>query len=477
MDYTRKIIIKSLAWKFFERCSVQITSFFVSVILARMLPPSDFGLVAIIMIFINLSNVIIDGGLNSALIQKKNATKKDFSTILSSCLFLSFIIYVLLFIASPIISDFYNYDELTTLLRALGLILFFYSINSIQMAYIARNMLFNKLFQVSLVSVIISGTVGLYMAYLGFGVWSLVSQIMLNQIVTTFFSFKVVKWKFEFKFYKKNFVELFNYGWKIFLTNFVTTLFSNVRGLIIGKQYTPEALAFFDRGQQLPNLLLGNLLSSIQSIMFPVFSSAQDEKEKVKLMVRRSIKTTCMIAFPLLVGLFVLCDSLVLLLFTEKWSGAILFLRIFCIAQILMPIQIINIQAIMSLGFSDIILRMELRKKIIEVVILAVSVFGGVEAIAWGVVLYNAVCIYINLSPNRKLLGYGIREQIVDVAPTFLISVFMGAFIYIVGFLSFGMLMLLFIQILCGVIFYLVSCYIFKVESFFYILNIVTKRI
>ena len=280
-----------------------------------------------------------------------------------------------------------------------------------------------------------------------------------------------IKWRPVLSFSSKSFHNLFSYGWKVLVTNFITTLFVNIRGLIIGKFYSPVSLAYFDRGQQMPNLLMSNIVSTIQSILFPVFSSEQDNKEHVKYMVRRSIKTTCLFIFPILIGLLVASENFVIVFYTEKWISIVPFIRIFCIAQILMPIQIVNIQAIMSLGYSNIILKLEIIKKIIEISILVVSMYWGVMAIAAGMVLYNFISLFINLYPNKKLLNYGAFEQVADVMPSLLIAIIMGGGIYSLNLLQMQPLILLITQIIVGIVIYFTICYLFRIESFFYILK------
>lgn len=464
-----KTVIKSMLWKLMERFSTQIVSFVISIILARILAPSEYGIIAIILIFINFANVIIDGGLNTALIQKKDADQTDFSTIFWFCLLLSGVLYVVLFFTAPLISRFYDNEILTPVLRVLSLVLFANSINSIQRAYVSRHMLFKKLFWVNAVAVVLSGSLGIAMAYKGYGVWALVGQSLSSPIVCCVLMWFAVKWRPTLVFSLERFRSLFDYGWKIFMTNFIIAVYEDVRGLVIGKVYQPSALAFFDRGKSLPSLLMTNVTLAINTVLLPAFADEQDDRARVKQMMRRSVQVSYLFVLPLLVGFIFTAKNIILVLLTEKWLPAVPFVQIFCVAFILMPIQNVNMTAIKSLGYSSITLKLEIIKKIIEAVILVVSFLINVYAVAWGIVLYNFICIFINLSPSEKLVGYSWKEQIKDVLPTLIATLIMGAAVYVCSFLPFNPLLVLMIQVCVGVVVYYVACRMLRLEGLDYI--------
>ena len=276
-------------------------------------------------------------------------------------------------------------------------------------------MLFKKLFYCTLGSTLLSGVVGLAMAYQGYGVWSLVGQQVVNQFATTLIMWFTIKWRPILVFSFLRFKRLFDFGWKIFLANLIIVVYEDVRSLIIGKVYQPVTLAFFDRGKQLPGLMMTNVNISLQTILLPAFANIQDDPQRVKQMTKRSIELTNFVIMPLLVGLLVAAKPFVLLLLTEKWLGVVPFIQIFCIAYMMIPIQSSNMSAIKALGHSGITLKIEIIKKVIEAVILLVSFLIDVYAVAWGIVLYNFICIIVNLYPCRKLLDYGLFEQLKDV--------------------------------------------------------------
>ena len=460
-----------MIWKLLERFSSQLVSFVISIILARILMPSDYGIIAIILVFINIANVIIDGGFNTALIQKKDADETDFSTIFWFCLMMAAVMYLILFFCAPLISSFYKNDILTPVLRVLGLNIFLFSFNSIQRAYISRKMLFRKLFYVNGIAIILSGIIGIMMAYGGYGVWALVGQTLASSACCCILMLFFVRWYPTFVFSRERFVGLFDYGWKIFLTNFIIAIYGDIRSLVIGKLYKPASLAFFDRGKSLPSLIMTNVTVSIDTVLLPTLSEEQDNKQRVKQMMRRSVGVSYLFIAPLLVGFFFVAKELVLVLLTEKWLPAVPFIQIFCIAFFLMPIQNINLTGIKSLGYSDITLKLEIIKKVIEAIILVISFMINVYAVAWGIVVYNAICIVINLSPCKKLVDYGVLEQLRDVMPTLLAALVMGGVIYACSFLPINNTLLLILQVILGAAVYYVLCRTFKLDSFAYIMN------
>ena len=470
-EVSKKEVISSMLWKFFERISVQGISFIVTIVLARLLSPEEYGTIAIITVFVAIAQIVVEGGLSTALIQKKDADNLDFSTIFYSSIAVSLLLSVILYLTAPSISNFYNQPELTPILRVLSVNLLIGAINSVQVAYLSRNLLFKKMFYSSLVGAIMSGVVGISMATANFGVWSLVGQQISSQFFITTVMWFTLRWRPDVSFSWKRFQTLFNYGWKIFATNFLISIFHNVRSLIIGKLYTRDMLGFFDRGRMLPNMAISSIDSTLKAVLLPVYSKSQDNREELKLMLRRSIKTSCVVIFPLMIGLIVTAKPLVLLLMSEKWLGAVPFVQIFALALMLMPIQSINMEAIKSMGFSGTLLKIEMMKKVLEFAILFATMFISVYAIAWGTVIYNAICIIVNLYPNRKFINYGYREQLSNILPELVVSVLMGGIVYIYNFINAEVWQILIFQILSGGVVYIALCKLFKLESFDYIVN------
>ena len=476
MAFSRGTILKSFLWKLFERTSTQLIQFVVTIVLARLLLPAEYGTVALITVFIALCDVIIDGGLNTALIQKKNADNLDFSTIFFFSLGIAGLLYVTMFFRAPLIANFYHQQDLELVIRVLSLSLFFYSFNSIQRAYVSKNMLFQRLFYSSLGAIILSGAIGIFMAYQGYGVWALVAQNISSQLFTTIIMWFTVRWRPEFRFSRERFKILFDFGWKIFGANFITTFFVNMRKLLIGKFYMPASLAYYEKGEHFPSLLANNIFTSMQAILLPVLSESQDNRSNVKAMMRRSTKLSCFFIYPLMMLLIVAAKPFILLLLTEKWIGVVPFVQILCISYFFRPITISNFEAIKALGYSGITLKLEIIKKVVDITILVVSAMISVYAIAWGCVLYNLICVFINLAPNKKLLNYGVKEQLIDATPTLLIALVMGASVYWIQWLSLPNLIVLVLQAILGTMVYLGVSHLTKDESYLYLMQMMKNN-
>lgn len=468
---SKEIIIKSLVWKLMERAGVQGIQFILQIVLARLLTPDDYGVIALIAIFIVIANVFVQSGFNTALIQNKDSDDDDFSSVFYLSFFVATILYIILFFTAPIIANFYGVKELVSVIRVLAITLFFGAFNSIQNAIIAKTMQFKKLFFSSSIAVTISGVAGIILAYLGFGVWALVTQQLLNQIIIVVVLLIILKWYPKLVFSFKRIKILFGYGWKLLLSSLIDTIYMNIRSLIIGKIYHPAILGFYNRGDQFPQIIVSNINGSIQSVMLPALSNEQENKEKVKNMVRRAIVTSSFIIFPMMIGLAVVAEPIVKILLTDKWLPCVPFMQIFCISYALWPIHTANLQAINALGHSEIYLRLEVIKKIIGTIILVISLFFGIYAIAIGTLISGIVSTFINAHPNKKLLNYSYIEQIRDILPSLFIAIIMGFITYLIKFLGLDTFITLVIQILVGGISYIVLAKVFKLECYMYLLE------
>ena len=470
-------VMFSLFWKLMERGGTQGIQFIVQIVLARLLLPEEYGIIALLSIFISFANLFVQSGFNTALIQKKDADKVDFSSVFYLSLFIAGLLYVILFITAQFIADFFREPQLVLLLRILSCTLFFGALNSIQNAYLAKNMMFKKLFFSSLGAIVVSGAIGVITAYSGWGVWALVAQQLVNQFVITIILWFTIKWRPSFLFSFKRVRVLFSFGWKLLVSAVLCTLDRNIRTLIIGKNYSSDILGFYNRGQQFPEIIGANIDGSIQSVLFPAFASHQDNLKKVKNMMRRAIMTSSFIMFPMMVGLAVVAEPLVKLLLTDKWIPAVPFFQISCAAEALIPIQTTNLQAINALGRSDIFLKLEIVKTIIGLIILGISIPFGIYAMAWGVFLSCVISTFINAYPNFKLLNYSYIEQWKDIMPTLVIALVMGAVIYPLSFLTIAVWQILLIQIVVGAIVYFSLAMIFKIESFSYLIATIKEII
>lgn len=315
-------ILSNLSWKFLERGLVQGVQFIISLFLARLLSPADYGVLALVLIFISIANVFVQSGLNSSLIQKKSVESIDFSSVFYVSLAIATVLYGFLFVVAPVVARFYDNEDLTLVLRILALTLFPGVVNSLQNAVVSRTMRFKKLFFSSIGAGILSGIVGIILAYLGYGVWALVFQHLVSQVSITIILWVTVRWRPTFEFSFGRIRTLFSYGWKLLVSSLLDTIYRELRSLIIGKVYSASVLGFYNRGQHFPQLIAKNINGPIQSVLFPALSSQQDHSERVKSMMRRSIVTSSFIVFPMMIGLAVIAKPLITLLLTEKWLPA-----------------------------------------------------------------------------------------------------------------------------------------------------------
>lgn len=468
---------KNFIWRFLERCGAQCITLIVSIVLARLLDPNAFGLIAIVTVFTTVMQVFVDSGLGSALIQKKNADELDFSTVFHFNMLLCGLLYLIMFFSAPLIGAFYDMPDLEPVIRVLSLILIISGLRNVQQSYVARELLFKKQFIATLVGTVCAGVVGLWMAYSGFGVWALVWQMLVNQIVGTIILWIIVDWRPKLIFSFERLKGLFSYGWKLLVSSLIDTLYRDIRQLIIGKMYTAGDLAFYNKGEEFPKLLAINIGTSIDSVLFPTMSAVQDDNERVRNITRRAIKVSTYIMMPMMMGLAVCAEPLISLLLTDKWLFCVPFLRIFCVTYAFYPIHTANLNAIKALGRSDMFLKLEIIKKVIGIMALLATMWVSVEAIAYSMMGVTLISQVINAWPNKKLLGYGYGEQVKDMLPQIGLTVLMGLIVFTVTLLDFSNIVTLLIQILLGIVIYVASSKIFRIDSFEYMLGILLRLI
>lgn len=476
---SKKSILASLLWKYFERTGNQLVQFVVQIILARLLLPADFGVIALLMVFINLAQVFVQSGFNTALIQAKNPDDRDFSSVFYLSLGVAGILYLVLFLSAPAISAFYNMPNLTKVLRVLSLILFFGAINSIQNAVVSREFKFKQLFYSSLGAILISGTIGVYLAYMGYGTWALVWQQLSNSLFLCLIMWITVKWRPKLLFSIERLSKLFSFGWKLLVSALLDTGYREMQSLVIGKMFTASDLGFFNRGRMFPQVVVGNIDGSIQSIMLPALSQVQDDPHRIKEMMRRAITMSAFIIAPLMAGMIATAEPIVLIVLTDKWLPSVPFMQICCISFIFYPIHTANLTAINAVGRSDIFLKLEIYKKLLGIAVLVVTIilFRSVIAIAWSAVLSGIISTFINAYPNKRLIGYTYSEQMKDLTPSFLISAIMGVCVYFLRFWDAPIYQILLLQISCGVIIYAVLAKIMKIESMTYVSGLLMTKL
>ena len=466
-------VITNFFWRFLERCGAQGVTFIVSIVLARLLDPTVYGTVALVTIFTTIMQVFVDSGMGNALIQKKDADDLDFSSVFYFNMAMCSVLYLIMFFAAPLIASFYRMPELTAIVRVLSFVVVISGVKNVQQAYVSRHLMFKRFFFSTLGGTIGAAVVGIAMAYLGFGVWALVAQMLFNAAVDTTILWITVKWRPKKMFSFQRLKSLFSYGWKLLVSSLIDTVYNDLRQLIIGKKYSSGDLAYYNQGKKFPQLIVTNINTSIDSVLLPTMSKAQDDMAAVRSMTRRAIKTSTFLMMPAMIGLAVCAEPLVQLILTEKWLPCVLFLRIFCITYAFYPIHTANLNAIKAMGRSDLFLKLEIIKKTVGIIAILITMWISVQAMAYSFLVTTILNQIINSWPNKKLLNYSYLEQIKDMMPQILLSLGMGAAIYAVSFLHLSASLTLLIQIPLGVLVYWGGSKIFHVESYTYIIEMV----
>ena len=472
-DITKKSVIGNFIWRFAERCGAQLVTFIVSIVLARILDPKDYGTIALVTVFTTILQVFVDSGLGTALIQKKNADDLDFSSVFYFNFIVCIILYVGMFIAAPYIALFYKDTTLTPVIRVISLTIVISGVKGIQQAYVSKNMLFKRFFFSTIGGTIFSAVLGIAMAYMGYGVWALVAQQLSNTAIDTLILWLTVKWRPKKMFSYERLKGLFSFGWKLLISSLLDTAYNNLRNLIIGKLYSSSDLAFYNQGEKFPKVIVMNINASIDSVLLPTMSIEQDNPERIKQMTRRAIKTSTYVMAPLMMGLAFCAEPIVRLVLTDKWIFCIPFLRIFCITYMFWPVHTANLNAINAMCRSVWFLLFEIIKKIVGLAILLSTMWFGVMAMAYSLLLSSVLSQIINSWPNRKLLKYGYLEQVRDFAPGILLAVLMGICVHFVEYMTLPMIVTLVIQIVLGPIIYIVGSAILKLEEFQYLLEMI----
>lgn len=458
-------VASNFTWRLMERFGAQGVTLLVSIILARLLDPEVYGTVALITVITTILQVFLDGGFSSALIQKKDADEIDFSTVFYFNIVFSAILYIMLFIAAPWIAKFYQMPELTPVVRVLGLTLIIFSLKSVQQAYVSRHLMFKKFFFATLGGTIGAAVVGIFIAYHGGGVWAIVAQHLFNMFIDTVILWFTVKWRPKAVFSWERLKVLLRYGWKLFASHLLDVISKEIRQLIIGKMYSKSDLAFYNQGSKYTHTIVNSINSSLDSVLFPVMSNAQDDVSVVKAMTRKAIKTSTFLMMPIMMGIAVCGRPIVDLVFTSKWLPCVPYLRIFCFTYAFYPIHTANLNAIKALGRSDLFLKLEILKKIVSFAMLFSTLWFGPMVMAYSMLVTSVLSQVINSWPNRKLLDYSYLDQIKDMLPQIFLSVTMGVIVYCVTFLKLGDISTLCIQVPLGVVIYLGGAKLFHVDS------------
>ncbi len=476
-DRMRGGVRSSLIWKFMERAGLQVVQFLVSILIARILSPHDYGAVALLSIFISVATVFVQSGLGTALIQKQDVNEEDSSSVFFYSLALALIIYLILFFSADFIAAFYNMPELVSLLRVMAVTLFPGALNALQVAILSKKMQFDKQFYSSLVAGGVSGAVGLTMAMMDYGSWALVFQQLSYQIALCVTLFLLVRWtpKLVFSFSRTR--SLLSFGMRLLVAGLIDTVYHNLESLIIGKRYSADTLAYCNKGKQFPMTLIDNIDGSVQSVMLPAYSARQDDLGAVKEMLRKTVSMSTFLVFPAMITLATMGTPLIGLVLGEKWLEAVPYLQLFCAVTMLFPLQTANLQAINAIGRSDTYLKLMTIKRILGVVILFASVFiyDSPFAVVFAALVIEGVAVLINVPSNVKLLNYRFREQILDIMPNLVMALVAGGGAYFVLVLELDYMLTLCIQGIVSTALYLGLSRMSRSENLQYIRGLFVK--
>jgi len=468
--------VKGVLWNAINTYANQGLAFVLGIILARLLSPSDYGLVGMTSIFFAISNVFIDSGFGSALVQKKDRNEDDYCTVFYINLVVSLFSYFALFLIAPGVADFFQQPLLKDLMRVSALTLIINALvsTSRNKLYVAVD--FKTTTKVSLTSACISGGVALYCAYSGYGVWTLVIQSIVGAIVSAVLLFYYVRWIPRRKFSKSSFDKLFGYGSKILVASLISAIYDNIYNFIIGKKFSSASLGIYTKGYGFASFAGLTTASVLQSVVFPLFSDIQDDPQRLLKAYCRYIKMTAFVVFPLLMGLCGIAKPFVIFLITEKWADCIIILQILCFNFLWDGITRINLNLLYVTGRSDLVLRLEVIKKIIAFTIIIISTFWGIIGICIGRTIYSLIAFYLNTIYTKKILNYGFWTQVKEIAPSFLISASMMAIALLISHYVTTPILSLTLSLTICPIYYLSLSYLFKISSLYELRDIIKSR-
>lgn len=467
-----------MVWTAMQKYSMMTIQFISGIILARLLTPYDYGCIGMLSIFMALAETFIEGGFGSALIQKKQPTQEDYSTIFYWNLGMAALMYAILFVSAPAISRFYEIPLLCDVLRVQGLVLFIYAFNIVQRNQLRKNLNFKVLSIVTIITSIISLSVTIYMAYNGFGVWSLVTQNLISVAIPALIFWFFVKWRPLRVFSWSSFRELFSFGFYMFLTHLVNKFGAKISQLLIGKVYNASVLGFFTKAARTESLASSSISSIMTQITYPLYAQVQDDKVVLSNMIKRLSTTIAYITFPIMFILMLTAKPIFVLLYSDRWLASVPYFQVLCVVGLAECLQAVNLQAIAAIGKSKIMFRWTLIKRVLGSTLVVVGLLvWGMKGLLLGYVIYNWFCYFVNIGLVSKHINYNWRQQLMDLAPTSISSIVIAAICYFsVNLLHLNMYLDGIIKIVLYVLLYLGWSLAFKPESYLYTLTIIPSR-
>lgn len=466
-DSLKNKTIKGAGWSFLDSFLGQSISFLTGLILARLLGPSEYGLIGIVTIFINVFNAIVDSGLSNALIRKTNADNEDYGTIFIVNMVISFFLYSLLFISVPIISRFFNSPILVPLCRVMGLVIIINATSIIQNTYLSRQLDFKTKTKASVISSAISGIIGILMAYSGVGVWALVGQQIIRQLLNSLSLWIFSKYYVQLRFSYVKFKSLWSYGWKILLSSVLYSIWNDLTQIVIGRYYSTSTLGYYTRANQFSCIFSSNLTSVVQRVSYPVLSIIQEDDNRLKITYQKIVKTTMFITFIMMIAMSACAKSIILTFLGDKWLDSIILLRLISLSMMLYPLHALNLTVLEVRGRSDLYLKIEIVKKFIFVIPIVLGIFINIYWMLSANIACSLLCYFINAYYSGRLINYKISEQLKDILPSFFFAVIMGMILFCMDcFVDLSPLLLLFSEIMFGGIFIMSLAQLFRLPEF-----------
>ena len=469
--------IKGVGWSAADAILGQGVTFIVGLVLARLLSPDEYGLIGICLIFTTVLNGIVDSGFSNALIRKKEVTDEDYNTMFMTNLVISMVLYLLLYISAPFVSDFFHRNELTALVRATGLILFFNALSITQITILTKNIDFKTKTKASLVSAIISGVIGIVMAFMGYGVWSLVAQQLSKQLFYTICLWFLNQWWPKFTFYKDSFKYMWGFGWKLLVSGILNNVWNQLYQIVIGRCYTSATLGHYTRANEYASIFSSNLTTIVQRVSFPALAEIQDDKERMVQGYRKVIKVTMFVTAICMISLGAVSEPMIYTLIGTKWHEAAIYLPLICITMSLYPLHAINLNILQVLGRSDIFLYLEILKKVVGLLPLAIGIFCGIYYMLLVSIFTGIISLYLNTWYTGKTLNYTFVKQIKDIVPAYFTALVIAVAIYFLKFLMLPCYVILVLQIIVGIIVGFSISELLKFEEYIELKSIVAKII
>ena len=468
--------LSGFLWSAIERFSLQSVQFVINIIMARLLVPSDYGMIGMLAIFLQISQVFIDSGFTNALIQRKDRTETDFSTVFYFNILIALIFYGVLFISAPAIARFYDMPELINVTRIIAFTLIINSLSAVHRTILIIDVNFKTQSKISLSAALISGCLGIWMAYTGWGVWGLVWQTILNSILLTILFHYFVRWKPLLTFSVQSFKRLFSFGSKLLVSGMIHTIYKNLYTIVIGKRFSAVDLGYYTRAEQFAMFPSSNLNAIISRVIFPVLSTIQDDDDELKTVYRKYICLSSYIIFPLMVGLSALAKPTIELLLTEKWSGVVILLQILCFDWMFDHLSMINLNLLYVKGRSDLALKLEIVKKTIATTILFISIPFGLIGMCCGRVLYSLIATYLNSRYTKSLIGLSFYDQMKDIFPYIILTFIMGISVYSISFFNLSNINHLIIGIIIGIFLYMTMSSVLKLDSYKILFQLIKNK-